>query len=256
MLFELIFWMRCMLLAVSMVTKTVHFCRHGQAQHNVRAEALRNKGCDYDTFLQAMRDDDEFDAALTEMGREEARVSGAALAEKLSGVQLVVASPLSRALETAQLVFPAQTCAGAPFVCIENLREISGLLANARRRSSAELALRFPDCDFSQISAEDEGWTADELEPVSSVVARGLAAMRWLAQRPEAEVAVVAHGGLLKWLFESPRIRDPAGLLAQRFSNGEVRSVRLTMDGKGDFEVSALDPGRKALNAAAASAAA
>ena len=42
--------------------KTLHFLRHGQAQHNPRAEAARAAGCSFDDFLRLMKEDDAFDA--------------------------------------------------------------------------------------------------------------------------------------------------------------------------------------------------
>jgi hypothetical protein len=70
--------------------KVLHFLRHGQesacfpfidflmtltinhvfqAQHNPRAEAARTAGCSHEKFLDLMREDDQFDADLTELGR-------------------------------------------------------------------------------------------------------------------------------------------------------------------------------------------
>ena len=52
--------------------------------------------------------------------------------------QLIVASPLSRAIETAQLVFPQETGGHSDiFFSLESLRERNGLLLTAQRRSVA-----------------------------------------------------------------------------------------------------------------------
>ena len=53
-------------------TKIVHFLRHGQAEHNPRAEAARDAGASFDEFLQLMKEDDAFDAALTPLGERQA----------------------------------------------------------------------------------------------------------------------------------------------------------------------------------------
>ena len=34
------------------ISKVIHFLRHGQAQHNPRAEASRDAGCDFAEFLR------------------------------------------------------------------------------------------------------------------------------------------------------------------------------------------------------------
>ena len=52
-------------------SKVIHLVRHGQAQHNVRAEPARSAGCSYDEFLELMRLDDAFDATLTPVGVEQ-----------------------------------------------------------------------------------------------------------------------------------------------------------------------------------------
>ena len=213
-------------------TQTISFVRHGQAQHNVRAEAKRDAGCPFDEFIQTMKEDDAFDADLTEIGREQA------ISARAPDVQLVVASPLSRAVETASLMYP-----GREIVCVEELREWCGQLVNSKRRTASQLKERFPVVDVSQLNEDDERWDAEVLEEEASVARRGMAALQWLAKRPEDSIAVVAHGGLLAVTF------DPEGhgghscveapnACTKRFSNCEVRTVTLvTEDGGARFSV-------------------
>ena len=213
-------------------TQTISFVRHGQAQHNVRAEAKRDAGCPFDDFIATMREDDAFDADLTEAGRAQARSARA------PDVQLVVASPLSRAVETASLMYP-----GREIVCVEELREWCGQLVNSKRRTASQLKKRFPFVDVSQLNEDDQRWDAEVLEEEASVARRGMAALTWLARRPEDNIAVVAHGGLLAVTF------DPEGhgghscveapnACTKRFSNCEVRTVTLvTEDGGARFSV-------------------
>ena len=88
-------------------SKTIFFLRHGQAAHNVNAEPLRAAGCTFSEFLNQMKEDDVFDAPLTAAGVEQARLAGEdeAMAATAKGVELICASPLSRAIDTANLVF-------------------------------------------------------------------------------------------------------------------------------------------------------
>lgn len=211
------------------MAQTIHFVRHGQALHNVRAEHERTAGCSYDRFIQLMKEDDSFDAELTEIGRTQAR--DAALHTQLPGLELIVCSPLSRAIETAHLVFAAEAERQVPFVCLESLREWNGYLVNAKRRPTAELQARWPSVDFSQVPANEESWT-DALEEASSVAARGLECLRWLAHRPEREIAVVGHGGIYAAMFKDARVSDPSGLLAPRFGNCEVRTTAMRAIGE------------------------
>ena len=169
--------------------KTVHFLRHGQAQHNPRAEAARAGGCSFYEFLRLMKEDDAFDAALTELGRQQAREAAARLGDRVATVELVVCSPLSRALDTATLVLPGATARG-PFLAHDDLRERSGWMLNAKRRTRAELAARAaPAVDLSLLRSEaDELWEADELEPKAVCAERGYQLLRWLSEeRAEAE---------------------------------------------------------------------
>jgi hypothetical protein len=52
-------------------SKTIRFLRHGQAMHNINAEHMREAGCSYEDFIQAMKDDDQFDSPLTELGKQQ-----------------------------------------------------------------------------------------------------------------------------------------------------------------------------------------
>jgi broad specificity phosphatase PhoE len=66
--------------------KTVYFVRHGEAESNVTGVVSGG----------------DTDAPLTENGRGQARQAGEDL--KARGVQLIVCSPLSRTLETAEII--------------------------------------------------------------------------------------------------------------------------------------------------------
>jgi broad specificity phosphatase PhoE len=211
-------------------TQTISFVRHGQAQHNVRAEAKRDAGCPFEEFIDAMKLDDAFDADLTDVGREQARSAHA------PEVQLVVASPLSRAVETASLMYP-----GREVVCVEELREWCGQLVNSKRRTASQLKERFPFVDVSHLPENDERWDAEVLEEEASVARRGMAALAWLARRPEDNIAVVAHGGLLAVTFDPEQhgghsCVEAPNACTPRFSNCECRTVQL-FTGDGAFRV-------------------
>ena len=105
------------------------------------------------------------------------------------------------------------------------------------RRPRAELAAKFPLCDFAPSllpTEEDTLWT-EELEAPEATAERGYRFLRWLAQRPETDIAVVAHGGLFHYLLNSLRPRVVASEAArQRFHNTELRSLSMEWaDGAG-----------------------
>lgn len=105
-------------------SKVLHFIRHGQAAHNPRAEKARHGGCDFETFLRLMKEDDAFDSPLTELGVKQAKDAHAAFKQQaqqeqfqrkasgndgsrrtdLNQVELLVVSPLSRAIDTGRMV--------------------------------------------------------------------------------------------------------------------------------------------------------
>ena len=83
----------------------------------------------------------------------------------------------------------------------------------------------------SFLSENDQFWT-ETREPSDVVIGRGIEMMKWLATRPETEIAVVTHSSWLKHLFrsfgESIEAKDKEEL--HRLSgNAEVRSVCLAL---------------------------
>ena len=69
--------------------------------HNPRAEAAKANGCTMETFFEWMRLDDVLDAELTPLGIEQAQQTKLIVQPYSHDWQLIVSSPLSRALQTA-----------------------------------------------------------------------------------------------------------------------------------------------------------
>ncbi|KAL9179329.1 hypothetical protein ACHAXT_008619 [Thalassiosira profunda] len=229
--------------------KRILLLRHGQAVHNPRAESARENGCSFDEFLQLMEEDDQFDAALTELGESQATEAGrrAHVRHALRNVEMVVSSPLTRALMTADLVHPppiatdAQTNnASEPTprrVCIEEFREINGKLLNAQRLPRSELERNFPDWCFRQIPSEDETWRPDELESREACSDRGYRGLLWILQQTEEHVLLVCHGGLLNYTLNNNarvvlvdgRQTGKERCITKRFGNCEMRAFVATV---------------------------
>ena len=233
------------------MVKTVHFVRHGQAAHNALAAQSGATKCGCKRREPGGRDnpradcpynaDAAFDAALTELGREQALALRERCAE--AAVELVVSSPLRRALQTALLAFDEEAV-----LAQELLREQHGMHRCDRRREreaiAAEQGVRV---DVQGLSSADALWT-DQREPKSAVADRCEDFLRWLEQQPEEDVAVVAHHHLLLTMFHVAMDcgedeeaeeggeggNEEAAQLLRPFGTGEMRTVCVEFVGGGD----------------------
>lgn len=187
---------------MSAATKDLYLLRHGQATHNPRAEAARANGCSFDDFLELMRQDDSLDSELTALGREQAR----SVFEKHGSnrhfrlIDLVVSSPLSRTMQTADLAVPLDQVTSNR-VCYEDFREINGLLLNAQRKSLTDIRKTFPAWNLEHLEHEEDILWTKELESNESCAERGYQGLQWVLGRPEEKILVCAHGGILRFVM-------------------------------------------------------
>ena len=163
-------------------------------------------------------------------------------------MQLVVTSPLTRALQTATAVLSTSSSSGsssressttppaasgqqqqgqqgqgsspsstgpsevpAAVVAVEAVREAYGAYLPDKRRTKAELAAAFsPPVDFGGISeGEDPLWTPGSRETLQAVRARARGFLGELLPRPERQVLVVSHGVFLQCLLQvGERVRQ------------------------------------------------
>ncbi|KAK7363034.1 hypothetical protein VNO77_05163 [Canavalia gladiata] len=226
--------------------KTIHLVRHAQGIHNVEG----------DKNYKAYMNPDYFDAHLTPLGwhqvdnlRKHVRASGL-----INRIDLVVASPLLRTLQTAVGVFGGEgytdktdvlplMVANAgnssraaisslncpPIVAVELCREHLGVHPCDKRRSVSEYQFLFPAVDFSQIdSDEDTWWKANVRETKEELAARGLKFLNWLWTRKEKEIAIVTHSGFLFHTLIAfgsdchPLVKKE---ISKHFANCELRSM-------------------------------
>jgi broad specificity phosphatase PhoE len=161
--------------------KMLHWIRHGHGTHNAAYEEGRRLGLTWRKNIKGMMSAPELlDARLTTKGEEQARLLGEALrsGDHLKNVELVIVSPLSRALQTACIALEgtavhhldlqsAQECTNTQqcsagdknkFIVVEILREMIDEKPCERRREISELEDEFPRCDFSSIASSDPLW--------------------------------------------------------------------------------------------------
>jgi broad specificity phosphatase PhoE len=151
---------------------TVYLARHGESDWNVEN---RFQG--------------HTDRPLTDVGREQA----AALADALSDTSLdaVYASPLRRALETAEIVASRR---GLETIPVPELREVD--VGGWAGLSRAEVEARFPEA-FGRWLGGGTGW--EDGESYEDMSARVLAAVARLARaHPGGSILLVSHGGPIR----------------------------------------------------------
>ena len=100
------------------------------------------------------------DAQLTDLGKEQARdLQGRTAA--LGGVEVLVVSPMRRAIQTGLLAFEEQVARGLPVVATEAAHEIAGRHTCDCRLPLADLAAQFPTVDFSGVGSEEDPFWGD-----------------------------------------------------------------------------------------------
>ncbi|OWZ35271.1 hypothetical protein C356_05106 [Cryptococcus neoformans c45] len=178
--------------------KRIHLTRHAQAEHNVA-----------DDYTIA-------DAPLTTLGQEQSRQLNEATK---NGVQktaeLLVTSPLRRPLETMLLGYPELKSrlekSGKHVILLDILQEVGPYPCDTPTHPISALKASnggiFSSLDFSALSpdyASKEGIFAP-----ANGVARAKLVRKWLRERPEREIVVVAHGDILRYIADGQRSSRP-----------------------------------------------
>ncbi|KAL6762250.1 histidine phosphatase superfamily [Haematococcus lacustris] len=188
--------------------KLVYLMRHGTTELNVY---LQTHQWDAPDFVDPML----FDTRLTLRGVEGARAAAHEASMLHPAPELLVVSPLARALQTATLAFLPHY--SGPVMVEALARErvyMSGDCGSVRSRLQAEFP-RFqldhlPDIWWWTGGSDDP--RAISLEPEEVFAERIEQFRRWLLQRPESVIAVVAHWGVIMQLtghdFENCELRS------------------------------------------------
>ena len=217
-------------------TKVIHFQRHGQGYHNLLGDLTRAMGVDFDIddkdpAINPFVKPEIQDSPLTHKGRQEAasQRSGAAMLNP----EVIIVSPLHRAVQTALISFADHLNNDVPFVAHEGCREQLGLLTCNKAMPISQTISDFPQIDFSLCTAgeEDSLWNKNPLvreDPVDEANRAYEFLTEFLMKRPEKELAVVCHSA---WLFSvCNAVIDCGGddSLESWFGTGEIRSLRMS----------------------------
>lgn len=150
--------------------------RHGQSEFNLHFSATR-------------RDPGIIDPRLTPLGHAQAEEAAEALAAQ--GITRIIASPYSRALQTAE---PLARRLGRKVLVQPLVRERYAFTCDIGSPTTA-LSAEWPHLDFSHV--EEVWWPAQE-EPAEQVLARAaLFRGEMSALRDWSSTLVVAHWGFI-----------------------------------------------------------
>ena len=145
--------------------------------------------------------------------------------------ELVVVSPLHRAVQTALISFADHYHDGVPFLAHEGCREQLGLLTCNKALPISQTMADFPQIDFGLVTAgeEDSLWKPHRREePVDEANRAYEFLTEFLMKRQENELAVVCHSA---WLFSVCNAVIDCGedeSLESWFGTGEIRSLRVS----------------------------
>jgi broad specificity phosphatase PhoE len=198
--------------------KTITFVRHGCTYMN---EYLgRNPAFApnfHDVFTE--RDNNLYyrDSPLSELGQNQAKALDPSF---LSHAELIVTSPLTRALQTLQLGIIPHLKQNIPILALpeaaERLYLISDVGRHVRHLSNfksvcfeTEMASR-QDAWWYQAATNYVEWRpkgqgqryACPGEPLEAFSARMRKLYQWLDDRPESSIAVVCHHGVIDWMTD------------------------------------------------------
>ncbi|KAK1141283.1 hypothetical protein N8T08_009186 [Aspergillus melleus] len=206
----------------------IHLVRHAEGVHNL--------GHAYWSLI---------DPLLTETGRDQCLRLRQDFPSH-GNVELVVSSPLSRAILTAaegfKPVFHSQPA--RQLVLLPDLQEISDFPCDVGSEVEG-LKARARDWDVAiDWSFVHERWTSKSgrYKPVTeSIEDRARAVRQWLSQCPEKEIVVVSHGAFLHFLTED--WEDSYTHEGTGWSNAEFRTYVLEPKTSGVDDVSFVETG-------------
>lgn len=208
-----------------MLPKVIHFVRHGEGNHNLAERKFGTKKWEASIALG----NDYLDSPLNLVGIEQCQELGAAL--RISGqrgmiVQQAISSPLTRALETAELClgqFSKTDGAHAMTRVVQELcRETMGRHTCDKRRPVSKVSKEFSEWDFSSIKHDEDPWWTTERE---SAEARSIRARLWLReqliQNTHSHIMLINHSGFIGACLQE--LGHPSHL-----HNAEIFSVLIT----------------------------
>lgn len=209
-------------------SKIVHFIRHGESRHQLRAASEKRRGntcrCFEDPPVPAEQNRCPYfvpelvDSTLSIKGRLQASAHTVDCP-----AEVVLVSVMTRSLQTATVAFcstPTIPPEDKKLIALEQLRAKIGRHMHSRRRDLCEIKPEFPGVDFSQVHHDaDVLWTPAG-ESRLSLDLRATEFLKILLARPEKNIAVVTHFTMLLTLFFPPSDTRVVGRNPSRADDG------------------------------------
>ena len=162
----------------------LYLIRHGKALHNELYEIIG---------VHAFRAPEVIDSPLTNVGHQQAQALAETIRDK--NIELVLVSPLMRALQTAHGIFKDTDI---PIRSLECLREYPIGEDTCNQRSDISLLkVRFPRIDFSKIEIDEDILWTETRETREDLQKRIDEAKRYIKTLPETKIAIVSHNGFI-----------------------------------------------------------
>ena len=203
--------------------RTIHFVRHGEADHNLLASKIGKK---------AYVDPSVHDPPLTEKGIQDAVSLQDRMKELAESKHLdaIVASTMNRALMTADVGCVKVQDMPIPRIVLECVRERVGHHICDGRRALTEIKAQFPEFNFDAVESEEDILQTPERETYAQMIGRAYDFFQWLIEHPEYNcVAVYSHSSFLFTIFQGVFDYPYGDVDTTWFRNGECRSVNVTI---------------------------
>ena len=241
-------------------TKIIHFQRHGQGTHNQLYKEWTEKTgkvldlSETDPNKNPLLLPDIIDAPLTPKGKDQC-LQQQSTASQYEDIELIICSPLVRALETAHITFQSHLPRDnnnnnnnniPKWIAYDGIREELGTLMCNKRQPLSQTELQFPHVDYTLLRPfgdEDVVWeehtrrtfdTETGLAQRETIEDMSHRAYNFLVDfvhdRPEKEMAVVGHSAWLLAMtgavldIESEMERTDVNTM---FGQAEIRSLEL-----------------------------
>lgn len=173
------------------MTKTLYCIRHGTALHNIyfkKMGELAYRRCKDSPLLhQGVKDVDKLKQEWNDINK----------------IELVVVSPLSRTLSTADLLFKNKD---VPILALDELLEYPQSYHRCNMRNTIGKLVRiYPRIDFNEIQSNidfefsDEG--REEQDEIGYLEKRISVFKKWVDSRDENHIAIIGHSSYFNYMF-------------------------------------------------------